>query len=69
MTDKENAIFRVLKHRTASCDEAIIGCKDTIAKLQQRIDYLEAKKEGYQQAMSLLTEPLENIQVELRDEP
>ncbi len=66
MTDKENAILCVLQQRATCCEDAIEAHKKEIEARKKMIDYLKAKKEGYDQAIDLLKAPLEGIMIELK---
>lgn len=66
MTDKENAILCVLQQRAYCCERSIDAHKKEIAARQKQIDYLQAKKEGYYQAIELVKESLDNIMIELK---
>ena len=68
LNDKETAILRVLEQRVFYCEQAIDANEREIAQRQKQIDYLRAKKEGYNQAIDLLKEDLESIAIEF-DEP
>lgn len=65
LTEKENAVICVLLHRGDICEKAIRAHKREIEKLQKEIEYLQAKKEGYDQAVDLLKDSLESIRIEL----
>ena len=66
MTDKENAILCVLQQRAYICEKGIRACEKEIAERQKQMDYLRAKKEGYDQAIELVKESLESIMIELK---
>lgn len=68
LKDKEKAILGVLEQRVFYCEQAIEANEKEIAQRQKQIDYLRAKKEGYNQAIDLLKEDLEGIYLEY-DEP
>lgn len=65
LTEKENAILGVLYERVDCCETCIDAQRKEIEKRQKQIDYLQAKMEGYKQAIELLKEPLESIRIEL----
>lgn len=65
LTERENAILRVLYKRVDCCETSIVANRKEIEKRQKQIDYLRAKKEGYMQTIELLKEPIESIRVEL----
>ena len=65
LTEKEDAIILVLYKRVDCCEKSIDANRLEIEKRQKQIDYLQAKMEGYKQAIELLKEPLESIRIEL----
>ena len=65
LTEKKNAVICVLQRRGDICEKAIRAHKREIEKLQKEVEYLQAKKEGYDQAMDLLKSSLESISIEI----
>ena len=66
LTEKENAILCVLEQRAFCCEQGIAAHKKEIAERQKMIDYLQAKREGYMQAIDLMKDSLESIMIELK---
>ena len=72
LTEKEKAIRAVLEKRSECCEMGILAQKKEIARLEEeiakrkkQIDYLDAKRQGYEQAIDLFGESLESIRIEL----
>lgn len=70
--DKIDAVIAVLEKRSNCCDVRCGEMKRCIANLEEEIkqrkaeiEYATAKKEGYQQAIDLLRNPIESIRIEL----
>ena len=72
MNEREEAIICVLKKRRACAEVAIEEQEEKIASLEKEIkdreifiETLKARISGYDQALTLMTEPLESIKIEL----
>ena len=63
MTAKEKAIHRVLEKRMAVIEDHILTPKSNQTPLNRA--YYQGKRDGYMQAMELLTDSLECISVEI----
>lgn len=61
MTEKEDYIQAVLECRAKICEICIAHAKN-----EADIEYYRGKKEGYMQAHSLISEPLEGIKIEIK---
>lgn len=72
LTEKENAILCVLDKRIICTEKGVAAQEKRISELEEEIkqrknmiEYLKAKREGYQQAIDLLKSNLESINIEL----
>ena len=65
LTEREAAIVAVLDKRIGCCRKSIKAHEEEIEAHRKQIAYLEAKMDGYEQAIDLLNQPLESITIEL----